>query len=80
MKLMGRSQSLTEDQTLAAADREIVANQRLVGCGNIVNYHGFNWATLLNPTTGALIPRPVLLFDYVSGGNLRQYVNAVLGY
>ena len=81
MKLMGRNLSLPEDQTLAAADREIFTNKRLAGCcGNLVNYHGFNWTTLLTPTSGALVPRPVLLFDYVSGGNLRQYVNAVPGY
>ena len=44
MKLMGKNLSLPEDQRLAAAYREICANQLLAGCcGNIVTYHSFNW-------------------------------------
>ena len=44
MKLMWNKSGQTEGQVLAAADREICANQLLAGCcGNIVTYHSFNW-------------------------------------
>ena len=81
MKLFGKPDQ-TQKQAETAADREIRANQSLAGCcGNLVTYHSYNWYTLLNPATGTIVSRrPVLLFDYVSGGTLYQYVNAKQGY
>ena len=60
-----------------AAQREVDANVRLSGGKNIVVYHGAFLDKATDTLTGIHFAVPVLFFDFVSGGDLLKYLNAL---